>query len=58
MIWLMENLRNIASNKGLRDKAFNIAKNPEHNGNQRGTASVVHTFCEKRFSGGAVTYTR
>ena len=30
-----------ASDKVLRDKAFNIAKNPKYDGYQRGLASVV-----------------
>ena len=30
-----------ASDKGLRDKAFNIAKNPKYNGYKRGFASMV-----------------
>ena len=28
----------------LRDKAFNIAKNPKYNGYQRALASVVYNF--------------
>ena len=35
--------RRAASDKVLRDKAFNIAKNPKYNGYQRGLAS---TFCK------------
>ena len=30
-----------AANKVLRDKAFNIAKNPKHDGYERGLASMV-----------------
>ena len=30
--------------KILRDKAFNIAKNPKHDGYQRGLASMVYKF--------------
>ena len=33
--------RGTASDKLLRDKAFNIAKNPKYNGYQRGLASMV-----------------
>ena len=33
--------RRTASDNVLRDKAFNIAKNPEYDGYQRGLASVV-----------------
>ena len=44
-----------ASDKVLRDKAFNIAKNPKYDGYQRGLASMVYKFftvclkCAKRF---------
>ena len=31
-----------ASDKVLRDKAFNIAKNPKYDGYQRGLASMVY----------------
>ena len=37
--------------KGLRDKAFNIAKNPKYDGYQRGLASMVYTFFDKKSSG-------
>ena len=33
-----------ASDKVLRDKAFNIAKNPKYDGYQRGLASMVYKF--------------
>ena len=33
--------RRTDSNKILRDKAFNIAKNPNYDGYKRGLASVV-----------------
>ena len=33
--------------KVLRDKAFNIAKNPKYDGYQRGLASVVYKFLIK-----------
>ena len=33
--------------KILRDKAFNIAKNPKYDGYQRGLASMVYKFFEK-----------
>ena len=36
-----------ASDKVLRDKAFNIAKNPKYDGYQRGLASMVYKFFEK-----------
>ena len=37
------NRRSIADNV-LRDKAFNIAKNPKYDGYQRGLTSVVYKF--------------
>ena len=33
-----------ASDKVLRDEAFNIAKNPKYDGYQRGLASMVYKF--------------
>ena len=38
--------RRTASDKILRDKAFNIAKNPKYDGYQRGLASMVYKFFE------------
>ena len=35
-------LEETASDKVLCDKVFNIAKNSEHNGYQRGLASMVY----------------
>ena len=40
--------RKPASDKVLRDKAFNIAKNPKYDGYQRGVASMVYTFLDKK----------
>ena len=39
--------RRTASDKVLRDKAFNIAKNPKYDGYQRGLASMVYKFLIK-----------
>ena len=36
------------SDKILHDKAFNIAKNPKYGGYQRGLASMVYNFFDKR----------
>ena len=36
--------RRTASDKRLRDKAFNIAKNPKYDGFQMGLASMVHNL--------------
>ena len=43
-----------ASNKILRDKAFNIARNPEYDRYQRGLASMVYKFFDKKASGSDV----
>ena len=47
--------RRTASDKALCDKAFNSAKYPKYDGYQRGPASVVYKFFDKKsFSGGSV----
>ena len=40
------------SDKVLRDKAYNIASNPEYDGYQRGLASMVYKFLDKRSTAG------
>ena len=40
--------RRTASDKFLRDKAFNIAKSPKYDGYQRGLASVVYKYFDKK----------
>ena len=40
--------RRTASDKVLRDKAFNIAKNPKYDRYQRGLASTVYKFFDKK----------
>ena len=42
--------RRSASDKILCDKAFNIAKNPKYDGYQRGLASMVYKFFDKKTS--------
>ena len=42
------------SNKVLRDKAFNIAKNPKYDGYQKGLASMVYKFFDKKSAGSGV----
>ena len=44
--------RRTASDKVLRDKAFNIAKNLKYDGYQRGLASIVYKFFDKKSAGG------
>ena len=46
--------RRTFSDKFLRDKAFNIAKNPKYDGYQRGLASMVYKFFDKKSKGGGV----
>ena len=47
--------RRTASDKVLKGKAFNIAKNPKYDRYQKGFASMVHTFFDKKsFSGSVV----
>ena len=43
--------RRTASDKILRNKTFNIAKNPKYNGYQRELASMVYRFFDKKSSG-------
>ena len=40
------------SDKVLRDKAYNIASNPEYDGYQRGLASMVYKFFDKKSTAG------
>ena len=42
------------SDKTLRDKVFTIAKNPKYNGYQRGLASMVYKFFDKKSTGSSV----
>ena len=46
--------RRTASDKILRDKAFNIAKNPKYDRCQRGLAAMVYKFFDKNFTGSGV----
>ena len=46
--------RRTASDNILRDKAFNIAKNPEYDVYQKGVASMVYKLFDKKSKGGGV----
>ena len=46
--------RRTASDIILRDKAFNITKNPKYDGYQRGLASMVYKFFDKKSTSGGV----
>ena len=41
--------RRTFADKVLRDKAFNITKNPKHDGYQRGLSSMAYNFWIKKF---------
>ena len=43
------------SDKVLRDKTFKIAKNPKYDGYQRGLASMVYKFFDKKSSGSGIS---
>ena len=49
MIWLME-----ISDKSLRDKAFNIAKNPKYDGYQRELAFMINKCFDKNPKGSGI----
>ena len=44
-----------ASDKVLKDKVFDIAKSPKYDGYQRGLASMVYKFFDKKSAGSGVT---
>ena len=54
-LWRFWNLtRRTASDKVLRDKSSNIAKNPKYDGYQRGHASTVYKFFDKKSKGSGI----
>ena len=46
--------RRTASDKILRDEAFNIAKNPRYDRYQMGLTSVVYAFFDKKSAGSGI----
>ena len=42
------------SDKVLRNKVLEIARNPKYDGNQRGLASMVYKFFDKRSKGSGI----
>ena len=46
--------KRIGSDKFLRDKAFNFAKNHKYDGYQRGLASMVSKFFDRKSKDGGV----
>ena len=49
-----KDLKRTASDKILRDKAFDIAQNPKYDGYQRWLASMVYKFFNKKSAGSGV----
>ena len=47
--------RSTAADNVLRDEAFNIAKNLKYDGCQRGLASMVYKFFDKKTNGSGFT---
>ena len=47
-------VRRTQSDKFLRDKAFKIANDPEYDGYQRGLASMVYKFFDKKLKGSGI----
>ena len=45
----------ISADKILRDKAYKIAKDPKYYSSQRGPASMVYKFFDKKTAGSGVT---
>ena len=43
------------ADKVLRDKAYDIASNPKHDGYQRGLASMVYKFFDKKSTGSGIS---
>ena len=48
-------VRRTQSDKILRNKAFKIASDPKYDGYQRGLASMVYKFFDKKSSGNGIT---
>ena len=47
-------IKRTKSDKVLRDKGYNIASNPEYDGYQRGLASIVYKFFDKKSMGSGI----
>ena len=52
MILLMKNIK--ISDKALTNKGFEIASDPEYDGYQRGSASMVLKFFDKKLKGSGI----
>ena len=49
--------KRITADKILKNKAFNIAKDPKHDGYQRGLASMLYKFFDSKFVGSGAKLT-
>ena len=47
-------IKRTQSDKVLKDKAFKIASNPKYDGYQRGLASMVYKFFDKKSKGSGI----
>ena len=47
-------IKRTQSDKVLKDKVFKIANNPKYNGYQRGSASMVYKFFDKKSKGSCI----
>ena len=47
-------IKRTQSDKVLKDKAFKVTNNPNCDGYQRGLASMVYTYFDKKFKGGGI----
>ena len=47
-------IKRTQSDKVLKDKAFKIVSNPKYDGYQRGLASVVYKFFDKKSKGSGI----
>ena len=52
--YLKDRARKTAADKDLRNKVFNIAKDPKFDGYQRGLVSMVYKFFNKMTAGSGV----
>ena len=58
MIWFNEDFKDLVkrttTDKVLRDKAFKMASDQKYDGHQRGLASMVSKFCDKKPEGSEI----
>ena len=58
MIWLLVDikiwLKKTELDKVIKNKAFKIASNPKYDGYERGLASTIYKFLDKKSAGGGI----